>query len=723
MSNRTGRTTRLIAGGVLGLSALAFAPNTAGAAINTDAFCANVPAGQSGFTDIALAGVHTDNVECLKASGVTAGTTATTYSPQQNITRGQMATFVANMIDRANQLDAPGGTTIPDLPTAAASADAFTDDEGNTHEDNINRLAQADIVQGQTATTFNPNGNVTRAQMATFIAEALDFIRGGALPEGADAFTDDETSVHEANINRLANADIVDGPGGGLYSPNGLVSRAQMASFIIQGMADLHADGFITPVPPASGVTVTPDAAATQADGSARLYTANAVSADGTPFAGVVTIQLFNVNAQGQPDRTGAAPTCAAIQQVDGGAPLGPTTATTFAGPDGQVTFLIRDAAGGTTCTVVPEVFADLDGDTVRDAGETDLGGTVSFPFVPAEAVDLSVVVNDLVCAVSRTAGSEFVVLSGGDGNCLNADELRYDFDNNDVFAGAEAPSFAAFLAQVSVGDLVTVNPYRRDAAQQSTFQLTNQTVPVSVASPAAPTNVDANTFTIAGAAATGFTVTVYRDVNDDGADGDNDFQLGTDVPLASAVVGDSGTYAISVPLIQNAVNNFVVVQRPAGQAENTAPVDAVRDTQGVPAITESPTAARPIVTVATGANVAPSAAGTLSPSDTITLTFNENMAFAANASLTLIDSDGTQVVLTRGVQYSVVLSDGGDADATNGDVATITLIGVPVGSPAGTTGGLQSPAEITASSGVTALSDGAALNLPSSTDRVVEGF
>jgi len=255
MSNRTGRTRRLIAGGVLGLSALAFAPNTASAAISTDAFCANVPSGQSGFTDIAQAGVHQRNVECLKASGITSGTTPTTYSPQNNVSRGQMATFVANMIDRANQLDsAADPRSIPDLPTAAASADQFTDDENSVHENNINRLAQADIIQGTTATTFNPSGNVSRAQMATFIAEALEFIRGGALPEGADAFTDDETSVHEANINRLANADIVDGTSATTYTPNADVSRAQMASFIVQSLADLLADGFITALPP-SGAT------------------------------------------------------------------------------------------------------------------------------------------------------------------------------------------------------------------------------------------------------------------------------------------------------------------------------------------------------------------------------------------------------------------------------------------------------------------------------------
>jgi hypothetical protein len=262
MIHGNGRVKRLIAGGAVALLGLTFGTSNAAQA-DVASFCAAIPTGQSGFTDIAAAGVHQRNVECLKGSGITQGTTATTYSPQANNTRGQMATFIANMIDKADELDSPSDArTIPSLPTAAASADAFTDDETSVHENNINRLAQADIIQGTTATTFSPEAPVSRAQMATFIAEALEFIRGAALPEGPDAFTDDETSVHEANINRLANAGIVQGTGASangkaVYSPSGLVSRAQMASFIIQALADLFDDGFIRALPGAAAPSLT----------------------------------------------------------------------------------------------------------------------------------------------------------------------------------------------------------------------------------------------------------------------------------------------------------------------------------------------------------------------------------------------------------------------------------------------------------------------------------
>jgi hypothetical protein len=63
--------------------------------------------------------------------------------------------------------------------------------------------------------------------MATFLSRAY------ALPAaGNDYFTDDETSTHEANINRIAAAAITVGCTATTYCPNGLVTRGQMAAFL-----------------------------------------------------------------------------------------------------------------------------------------------------------------------------------------------------------------------------------------------------------------------------------------------------------------------------------------------------------------------------------------------------------------------------------------------------------------------------------------------------------
>jgi minor extracellular serine protease Vpr len=112
-----------------------------------------------------------------------------------------------------------------DLP--ATSADFFTDDETNRHEQNINRVAEAGISFGCGGTNFCPNGLVTRAQMASFLSRGFDL-----AATSTDYFTDDEGSRHEANINKIRAAGITFGCGPTTFCPNGIVTRGQMAAFL-----------------------------------------------------------------------------------------------------------------------------------------------------------------------------------------------------------------------------------------------------------------------------------------------------------------------------------------------------------------------------------------------------------------------------------------------------------------------------------------------------------
>lgn len=112
-----------------------------------------------------------------------------------------------------------------DLPVAVT--DHFVDDENNLHEDAINRVADAEITLGCGDDRYCPTAVVTREQMASFLARARQ------LPAtGVDAFTDDELSQHEPDINRIAEAAITLGCGGSRYCPKAVVTREQMAAFL-----------------------------------------------------------------------------------------------------------------------------------------------------------------------------------------------------------------------------------------------------------------------------------------------------------------------------------------------------------------------------------------------------------------------------------------------------------------------------------------------------------
>jgi hypothetical protein len=113
------------------------------------------------------------------------------------------------------------------LHLPATTTDYFTDDEGSVHEPNINRLRAAGITAGCGGSRYCPDGVVTRAQMATFL------VRGFDLPAtSTDYFTDDEGSIHEVNINRLKEAGITAGCTETTYCPSGAVTRGQMAAFL-----------------------------------------------------------------------------------------------------------------------------------------------------------------------------------------------------------------------------------------------------------------------------------------------------------------------------------------------------------------------------------------------------------------------------------------------------------------------------------------------------------
>jgi hypothetical protein len=107
------------------------------------------------------------------------------------------------------------------------SADFFTDDESSIFEANINRLAAANITKGCTATTFCPDATITREQMAAFLDRALDL-----PPTNTDFFTDDTSSIFEASINRLAASGITSGCTASTFCGKALVTREQMAAFL-----------------------------------------------------------------------------------------------------------------------------------------------------------------------------------------------------------------------------------------------------------------------------------------------------------------------------------------------------------------------------------------------------------------------------------------------------------------------------------------------------------
>ncbi len=169
--------------------------------------------------------IHESNIERIAVSGVTKGCNPPfndDYCPNSDVTRGEMAAFLV----RALGLTDSGGR------------DWFVDDDESVFEGDINKLAASGITLGCNPPAndeFCPDGRVSRAQMAAFLSRGLGLTAGG----GDDLFVDDNASIFEDHIDRLATVGITRGcnpPANDRFCPYGNVGRDEMASFIARAL-------------------------------------------------------------------------------------------------------------------------------------------------------------------------------------------------------------------------------------------------------------------------------------------------------------------------------------------------------------------------------------------------------------------------------------------------------------------------------------------------------
>lgn len=166
---------------------------------------------KSSFSDVAAGAYYYDAVQWAVSRQITAGTTATTFSPNTTCTNGQILTFLwrakgqpeptisnpfTDVTENAYYYKAAlwayqngmvsGASLGADMPCtrsqtvtylwklagqpAAASASAFADvDGGAEYAQAVSWAVGQGITSGTSATTFAPDGTCTRGQIVTFL--------------------------------------------------------------------------------------------------------------------------------------------------------------------------------------------------------------------------------------------------------------------------------------------------------------------------------------------------------------------------------------------------------------------------------------------------------------------------------------------------------------------------------------------------------------------------
>ena len=116
---------------------------------------------ENSFTDVPADTWYTDAVIWASENGITAGTSETTFSPTNSLTREQLATFFYRFADFEN----------PDPIEITGDLTGFTDagQVASYATDAMKWAIGEGLISGTTETTLSPKATATRAQVATIL--------------------------------------------------------------------------------------------------------------------------------------------------------------------------------------------------------------------------------------------------------------------------------------------------------------------------------------------------------------------------------------------------------------------------------------------------------------------------------------------------------------------------------------------------------------------------
>ena len=162
-----------------------------------------------------------DNIIFVASRGLLSGTSDTTFSPNTGMTRGMFVTALGRL----------AGINPDSYQTGK-----FTDVKADAYyAPYVNWAAQNGIVEGVTATTFAPDTNINREQMAVIMANYAKKL-GYDLPQTLRAvtFADNAniSSWAKNAVRAMQQAGILAGKNGNKFDPKGTATRAEVATVL-----------------------------------------------------------------------------------------------------------------------------------------------------------------------------------------------------------------------------------------------------------------------------------------------------------------------------------------------------------------------------------------------------------------------------------------------------------------------------------------------------------
>ena len=169
------------------------------------------------FGDVPATDAHAPGIEALADAGITTGCTTRSFCPRRSVTRGQMAAFVA----RAMGLSTSGGSSYRDVA------------DGSWYDGPIAAMERSGVMEPAYGSDwFSPDRAVTRAEMAGILAR----MEGLPMTATSTRFTDVTGAELIAEVEAIRSAGITTGVTATRYAPSASVTRAEMATFIARAL-------------------------------------------------------------------------------------------------------------------------------------------------------------------------------------------------------------------------------------------------------------------------------------------------------------------------------------------------------------------------------------------------------------------------------------------------------------------------------------------------------
>lgn len=184
-----------------------------------------LPANWSSFRDVnSNDSRFVQQINWMKASGISTGWSDSTFRPQQSTTRAEFAAFMYRF----------AGSPAVTLPQRSP----FTDIEDHTFYKQIVWLASTGITEGWPDGTFRPQEPILRDAVAAFIHRYHGLVSSNGTsnpPNSTRSFKDVPSSHRFANeIYWLAALGITTGWDDGTFRPDRPVNREQIAAFLFR---------------------------------------------------------------------------------------------------------------------------------------------------------------------------------------------------------------------------------------------------------------------------------------------------------------------------------------------------------------------------------------------------------------------------------------------------------------------------------------------------------